>query len=266
MLEDEDFRLCLDVEEYVSKARREMGETRRHTHSEVTAAAEKRKMEDLEADGTLAEGVSAAKRIKISASDSAPVPGSGQQTRHLSPTAQETSIPSLSMTETTASTLTSTSTENTSSTSTNNTQKEAPSTTAQSDFPHAQTPQNTPFKTPAARTPRQSRIHFPIYEDPSERQDFFEEVYRCESMMYPSPSEDKENTDESFEVVDSDVDVEMDGATTEDEGEDGDEGMMDAEVESNNPGDGSRSRESTADPAPYVGPLRHSPWAANRGG
>lgn len=235
-----------------------MGETRRHTDSEVTGSPEKRKMEDLEADGTLADGVSAAKRVKLSASVSAPVPVSGQQTQHLSPTAQETSIPSLSTPETTAPTLTSTSAENT------NTQKDAPSTTPQSDLPHAQTPQNTPFKTPAARTSRQSRIHFPIYEDPSsERQDFFEEVYRWESMMFPSPSENKENTDESFEVVGSDVDVEMDGATTEDE--DGDEEMMDAEVESEDPGDGSRFRESTADPAPYVGLLRHSPWAANRG-
>lgn len=231
-------------------------------HSRETEAVEKRKIEAVEANGTstgeIANGVSSAKRVKLSAS-SAP----GAWTSHpLS--AQEATYP--------APTLSSSNPEVTVSISTSTgdastvVQNEVPS-----HHPCAHTLKDTTFKAPEARTSHRrylhgrGRIHFPIYEDPQTKQDFFEEVYQWDTIGYPTPGEDKENSDESFANANSDVEM---GGATDDEEEDRDIEMGDAgelEIGADDSGSLSDVSAGTADPTVYAGSLLEPPWTTNRG-
>lgn len=70
-----------------------------------------------------------------------------------------------------------------------------------SHLPYAHLIRNGNIEPPVIRYTRRQRdgIYFAIYEDPRERQEYFDNLYQGNSLDYSSPSEDKENSDISIQ-------------------------------------------------------------------
>lgn len=129
------------------------------------------------------------------------------------------------------------------------------------------------------RRPRKSGTQFTIYEDPQERQELYKAAYNEYSpLVYSSPSEDKENSEESLSGErDSDVEMMSDGSGDVDVDVDGDEEMGDGDGAGTGDGEGEdnsdsmsilqdATRQGTVDPESYGGVSNDPAWIPSPGG
>lgn len=117
-------------------------------------------------------------------------------------------------------------------------------------------------------------IDFEIYEDPEERQRLLQKIHQSDSIHLSSPSEDKENSDESLGLLDSEA-TDVEATETEEETEADDEDVEDEEEEEFETGGSGHVSEFVPSSSsgsgffrvtpPVTRLWRHSATAANRG-